>query len=503
MIAEIKEITVGISATLRDVLVTLNNGRSGIALVVDDQGVMQGLFTEGDVRKVLLKGASLSEAAQEYMNRQFTAGSADKSREENLALMSETICLLPILDSQGKPVDLISWPEIWRLPVMSPSLGGNEMKYVTDCIASNWISSQGKYVTRFEEEFRSYVGSNHALCTSNGTTALHLALVALGIKPGDEVLVPDLTFAAPANVVIHCGAKPILVDVDRDTWTIDPNLITAKITEKTKAIIPVHLYGHSCNMEPILEIAKKHHLFVIEDCAEALGAEYKNQKVGTLGDVGCFSFFANKVITTGEGGMVTTNDRNLYQKMMILRDHGMTKERRYWHLYPGFNYRMTNLQAAIGLAQIERIEKFLNYRQKVVERYHQQLSEIKGLTLPPDAEWGKNVYWLYSIILDQEKTGIDRNKLADRLASYGVDTRPFFYSLHIQPPYQEYAKGDYPVSTYLSEQGISLPTANDISLKDVDRVCTLIKAIVSNSVSADLFQGEDNYTLPSESANIA
>jgi perosamine synthetase len=465
---------------LRDVLVTLNKGVFGMVIIVDDNGIAQGLFTDGDVRRAVLQNASLSDPAEQYMNRKFIAGRSHSTRQENLQLMNEKIRHVPILDDTGRPVDLISWAEMWRLPVMEPSLGGNELKYVSDCVTSNWISSQGEYVDRFQKAFCDFLGVKYALTTSNGTTALHLAMTALGIGPGDEVIVPDLTFGASANTVVHCGATPVFVDVDKNTWTMDPEAIEEKITERTRAIMPVHLYGHPCNMDPIMEIAKRHNLFVVEDTAEALGAEYHGRKTGSIGNVGCFSFFANKVITTGEGGMITTNDPALFEKMNILRDHGMSKEKRYWHIYPGFNYRMTNLQAAIGLAQMERITDFLDYRQKVVKRYNEQLGKIDGITLPPSAEWAKNIYWMYSIVVDEQKAGLNRDELAAKLLERGIETRPFFYPMHIQPYYATGEQDSYPVTTWLSDHGLSLPTSNGIQLDDVDRVCDAIAQIVKD-----------------------
>ncbi len=464
-------------STLREVLERLNAGVQGVILMVDDTGRLRGLFTDGDARRALLGGAALDAAAEAHMNRRFTSGRAGVSRQENLKLLTEKIRHLPVLDEAGRPVELISWAELWRLPVMEPSLGGNELKYVSDCIASNWISSQGKYVTSFEEAFRNFIGSDHALCVSSGTTALHLALAAMEIGNGDEVIMPDLTFAATANVVIHLGGVPVLADVNRTTWTLDPDEIESKITARTRAIMPVHLYGHPCDMDPILEIAARHRLKVIEDCAESLGARYRGRQTGTMGDVGCFSFFANKVITTGEGGMVTTADPDLHRKMLILRDHGMSKEKRYWHLYPGYNYRMTNMQAAIGLAQMERIGDFLEHRGRVVARYNEHLARLAGILLPPCAPWAYNIYWLYSIVIDEAEAGITRDELAAKLAERGIETRPFFYPVHVQPPYIPYAKGDFPVTEWLSARGLSLPTANDIRLEDVERVCGAIEEI--------------------------
>ena len=470
-----------LDATLRDVLQRLNAGVGGVVLMVDGDTILKGLFTDGDVRRALLHGASLEESADEYMTTDFTAGHIDFSREANVALLSERIRHLPILDAEGRPVDLLSWADLWRVPVMEPSLGGNEIKYVTDCIASGWISSKGSYVTRFEEAFAEYLGVKYALTTSNGTTALHLALVAMGIEAGDEVIVPNLTFGASANVVVHCGATPMLVDVDPETWNLDAEQLEAAITPQTKAIMPVHLYGHPTEMTTVLEIANRHNLLVLEDAAEALGAQYRGQFVGGLGDAGAFSFFANKIITTGEGGMVVTNDDDLYDKMVVMRAHGMRPMHRYWHEYAGYNYRLTNIQAAIGLAQLERLDEFLAYREQVVARYHEYLSEVNGLILPPNKDWARNVFWLYSVLVDETVTGIDRDTLAEKLAERGIETRPVFYPLHQQPAYQS-AKtvGEYPISERLASQGLSLPTANNIRLEDVDRICHAIRDIVQN-----------------------
>jgi perosamine synthetase len=473
---EISENLLPHTATLKDVLERLNHGIQGVVFIVDEAGVMVGLFTDGDARRALLAGSALMDPAAQHMNRRFTAGKADASRQENLQLLNERVRHLPLLDSAGRPVDMITWAELWRLPVMEPSLGGNEIKYVSDCLVSGWISSQGPYVRRFEEAFEEFHGVPHALTVSNGTTALHLALAALGIGPGDEVIVPDLTFAASANVVIHCGATPVLCDVVPETWTMDPADVARKITPKTRAIMPVHLYGHPCDMDPLVAIARQHNLLIVEDNAEALGAEYRGQKTGTIGDVGCFSFFANKVITTGEGGMVICKDPALHQRMQVLRDHGMEKGRRYWHVVPGFNYRLTSMQAAIGLAQMERLDYFLTRRDEIVARYDAALSQVPGVVLPPRAEWARNIHWLYSILVDPVQACINRDSLSSRLAELGIETRAFFYPLHIQPPYLNSAP--FPVTTDISARGLSLPTANDIRLEDVDRVCAAIADIV-------------------------
>ncbi|MFZ4855384.1 MAG: aminotransferase class I/II-fold pyridoxal phosphate-dependent enzyme [Desulfuromonadaceae bacterium] len=466
--------------TLKDVLAALDKNGKGVVFIVDHDQIMRGLLTDSDMRRAFLKGASISENADLYMNREFVSGTLPKEKAENISLLNDKISNLPILNSEGQVVDLLRLADFWRLPVMEPVLKGKEAEYVLDCLATNWISSQGKYVEQFQNKFMEFHKVNHALCVSNGTAALHLAMAALEIGRDDEVIIPDLTFAAPASMAVLCGAKPVFVDVDRTTWTMNPAAIEERITSRTKAIVPVHLYGHPCDMDPIMEIAKRHGLYVIEDCAEALGAEYKGQKVGTIGDIGTFSFFANKVITTGEGGMVTTNNHELRNKMQLLRDHGMTREKRYWHHVAGFNYRLTNLQAAIGLAQMEKIHEFLHYRKEIVARYDSQLKDIKGIYIPPRAKWAKNIFWLYSIIIDEKVTGIGRDTLMAHLADQGIDTRPFFYPLHQQPPFIDEFCRYFPNSEWLASAGLSLPTSNNIKLEDIDKVCASIFSVMKN-----------------------
>lgn len=469
------------TSRLHDVLARLNKGIDGVVFIVDEEGVMVGMFTDGDSRRALLGGGRMDDPVEAHMNRRYVHASACASRQDNLKLLDGKVRHLPLLDNVGRPVDMITWSELWRLPVMEPSLGGNELKYVSDCISSGWISSQGTYVRKFEEAFAEYHGVPHAISVCNGTAALHLALVALGIGPGDEVIVPNLTFAASANVVIHCGATPVLADVTRETWTLDPDHVERLITPRTRAIMPVHLYGHPADMGPITALAEKHGLLVVEDNAEALGAEYRGRKTGTLGDAGCFSFFANKVITTGEGGMITCRDAGLAHRIQVYRDHGMEKTRRYWHTVPGFNFRLTNLQAAIGLAQMEQLERFLSRRDEVVALYDKGLREVPGITLPPREPWARNIHWLYSILVDEVAAGISRDAMSTRLQDHGIETRPFFYPVHIQPPYERHAREAYPVSVSLSASGLSLPTANDIRNEDVERVCMAISDIVKTA----------------------
>lgn len=364
------------------------------------------------------------------------------------------------------------------IPMAEPALEGNEIKYVTECIKTNWISSKGKYVEKFEEEFSKYVGMKYGIAVSNGTTALHLALSTLNIKQGDEVIIPDLTFAATANAVIYTGAKPVLVDVDEKTWCIDPVKIERAITKKTKAIIPVHLYGIPCDMEAIVKTAKKYKLFIIEDCAEAHGIHYHEKPVGSFSDISCFSFYGNKIITTGEGGMCLTNDQMLAKKMRTLRDHGMNKNKRYWHDVVGFNYRLTNIQAAIGVAQLERIDEFVKKRISLAAIYTHELGDVPLLVLPLNANKMNVYYWMYSIILTKQAK-ISRDGLIKILLEHGIESRPFFFPLHRMPPYFE-EKGDekYPHAVVLSEQGISLPSYTNLPLENIKMICYIIKKYI-------------------------
>ena len=358
------------------------------------------------------------------------------------------------------------------IPVSEPLLSGNELTYITDCVRSGWISSLGKYISEFEQRFADFCGTRHAVAVSNGTTALHLALVALGIGPGDEVILPSLTFIATANAVHYTGATPVFADSEADTWNIDPQDIARVITERTRAIIPVHLYGHPANMQPILEMAKQHNLHVVEDAAEAHGALYQGQRVGSLGEVNAFSFYGNKIITTGEGGILTTNDDALDGKLRFLRDHAMSTVKRYWHTEIGFNYRMTNLQAAIGVAQMERIEEFIARKRGIAQAYNQGLREVSFVQTPPEAGWATSVYWMYSILLGED-FHLDRDEVMKRLRDQGIDSRPFFYPIHIQPPYR--ADISLPVAENLSRRGINLPSAVTLTEEDIQRIVSALR----------------------------
>jgi perosamine synthetase len=360
------------------------------------------------------------------------------------------------------------------IPVSEPFLRGNEKKYVMDCLETTWISSLGKYVKLFEEEFAKFCGCSYGASVCNGTVALQLALSVLGIKPGDEVVVPSLTFVATANAVHHLGAKPVFVDSENETWTIDPGFIEKKITPKTKAIIPVHVYGHPANMDPIMEIAEKHNLFVVEDAAEAHGATYKGKKVGSIGHVGCFSFYGNKIITTGEGGMCVTNDEKLYEALQFAKDHCMGYEKRYWHPKIGFNFRMTNIQAAIGVAQLEQISSILAKRERDEQLYKKLLKGVGSITPQPRASWAKPVYWMHSVLFE-DSFGVSRDEVMKKLKEKKIDSRPFFYPNHLLPPYNTEEK--LAVCEEIARKGINLPSSTGLSEEKIRRVCNALKEI--------------------------
>ncbi len=367
------------------------------------------------------------------------------------------------------------------IPVCEPTLNGNELRYVTECIKSRWISSSGKFIKQFEDKFSEYCGVNYGVSCSSGTAALHLALEAMGIGKGDEVIIPTFTMIASCNAIIYAGAKPVLVDSELKTWNIDIGKIEEKITNKTKAIMVVHTYGHPVDMDKLREISAKHNIQIIEDAAEAHGAEYKGRKVGSLGDVACFSFYANKIITTGEGGMIVTNNEKWAERVRLLKDHFFGKIR-FLHQEVGYNYRLTNLQAAIGLAQLEKIDKYVSARRNNAKLYNKLLSNVKGITTPPEAKWAKNVYWMYGILIEED-FGISMPKLREELYKNGIDTRTFFIGMHKQPAYKGKDErfpdisGSYPISDELERKGCYLPSSSHLKKEEITKIVNTIKTI--------------------------
>ena len=366
------------------------------------------------------------------------------------------------------------------LPVSMPDLSGNEQTYAAEAVASTWISSSGPFLDRFEREFAAACGTTHAIATSNGTTALHLALATLGVGPGDEVIVPSMTYIATANAVTYCGATPVFVDVDPETWCLDPRRIEAAITRRTKGIVPVHLLGHPADMDPINAVATTHGLWVVEDAAEATFARYKGRPVGSLAKAATFSFFGNKIISCGEGGAVTFADPGLARRMRMLRGQGMDPEIRYHFPIVGFNYRLTNVAAAILCGQMERREAILARRRRIVALYGQELADVPGIGLRQDAPWAETAPWLASCLVDAGRFGCVRDDLAAGLAARGIETRPMFIPIHRLPPYQATARKrrtELPVTDRLGALGLMLPTYPQLTDEDVGFICGAIREI--------------------------
>jgi perosamine synthetase len=343
-----------------------------------------------------------------------------------------------------------------------------------DCLDTLWISSLGKYIPLFEEAFASYCGVKHGIACANGTTGLHMALEVLGVGPGDEVIIPDFTIIVSANVVMLAGATPVLVDVERDTWCIDPAKIEAAITPRTKAIMVVHMYGHPCDMDPIREIARRHNLSVIEDCCQSHGATYKGRMTGSLSDIAVFSFYGNKVITTGEGGMLVTNDAGHAERARTYRDNGFQIPR-FVHAVRGMNYRLTNMQAAIGLAQTEKLDFAVARKREIARAYLEHLHGFEHITLPVERPWARNVYWMFSILVN-DSFGMTKDEVMAALKARGVDSRSFFYPMSQQPalrgddPRFPDLRGHWPVSDDIARRGLYLPSGIGLTAEQV-RFC--------------------------------
>ena len=356
------------------------------------------------------------------------------------------------------------------IPVYRPTLSGNEEKYLLECIRSGWISSKGKFVDRFEEGFSDFIKVRHSTSVSNGTVALHLALHVLGIKPGDEVIAPTLTYIASINAIAYLGATPVFVDSELKTWNIDVSKIEEKITKRTKAIMAVHLYGAPANMDALRGLCSKYGLFIIEDVAEAFGSKINGKFAGTLGDISTFSFFGNKTITTGEGGMITSNNEKFHHLSKYFKSQAVSPSREYWHDHIGFNYRMTNVCAAIGLAQLERAEEILAKKRVIASWYRRGLCDLP-LVFQEEEKETVHSYWMVSILTESQ---FYRDRIRAQLNSAEIETRPIFYPAHVMPVF----KGSeiFPIAEDISLRGINLPSFPDLSENQVDFICNKIRS---------------------------
>ncbi|MGA7800313.1 MAG: DegT/DnrJ/EryC1/StrS family aminotransferase [Gammaproteobacteria bacterium] len=364
------------------------------------------------------------------------------------------------------------------VPVNEPYIGEEEKRLVADCMETGWVSSAGKYIEQFESEFAAYCECAEGVTTTNGTAAIHLALKAVGVGPGDEVIVPSFTMAGSVYPIVQCGAAPVFVDSELETCNLDLEDMKRKITSRTKAILVVHLYGHPADMDPIMDLARSRGIVVVEDAAEAHGALYKGRKAGSIGDVGCFSFYANKIITTGEGGMLVTNDEKVAKLARQLKDlaHG---EKRFTHELPeAFNYRMTNVQAAIGLGQLRRVEETIARKIASAQRYNERLADLDVLVLPVCKSWAKNVYWMYGVRVTDD-CPLSKDKLMEELGKAGVATRSYFYPLDRQPAFADYARNDCPKAAKLGATGFYLPSGQTLAEEQIDYISGAMHGILS------------------------
>ena len=368
------------------------------------------------------------------------------------------------------------------IPVCEPLIGDNVLPLVRDCIETGWISSEGRYIREFEEKWAQYCGVAHGVAVANGTCALQVAVGALDLPPGSEIILPSFTIISCAIAIIEAGCAPVLVDAEPDTWNANLDEVESKITPRTRAIMPVHMFGHPVDMSRLMDIAAKCDLRVIEDAAESHGAEVNGRRVGGIGDMGCFSFYANKIITTGEGGMVVTNDAGYAERLRSLRNLSFRADRRFLHTEIGHNYRLTNLQAAVGVAQIERIDEHIRRKRAMAESYRVRLQGLP-IALPVERNWAKNVYWMYGVVLDDE-VRFDAVEFARRLRARGVDTRPLFLGMHEQPVLQQrdlFHGEAYPVTERLAKRGLYLPSGLTLTEAQIDEVCCVVRDVLTSA----------------------
>lgn len=468
--------TIGDSESLESAIKLIDQNGRGVCFVIHNKKLV-GILTDGDLRRALIRGVSIKQPVSMAMNKNFTSLPIDSDGNLIRKTFSSKIKIIPLCNNVGEVVDFADVQKSHRISVLEPDLSGRELEYVEDCVRSNWISSQGAYVLRFEKIFEEMHPGMYAIAVANGTVALHLALSTLGVGEGDEVIIPDLTFAATINAVLYCQATPVLCEIDSETWCLNLKEVEKLVTSKTRAILPVHLYGQPCNMDEISEFAKLNKLLLVEDCAESLGSTWNRRIVGAFGDASTFSFFGNKTITTGEGGMCLFRDKAMAKKAMVLRDHGMSPGRRYWHETVGFNYRLTNLQAAVGVAQMERFDEILSKKLQISNLYFENLRGVPGIAKLPCVRTGvTHSNWLFTIILQDE---VDRDYVMHELLLRGIDTRPVFYPLHTMPPYKSY-KTSYSLAhtNRISDKGLSLPTSTTIQSEEIKFISLALKEIL-------------------------
>ena len=468
--------TIDINSTCLEALSSIND-TDGKGLIVLDVKRPVGFINDGDVRRLILNGGKLTDNVSKAMSKEFIKMKKRPTYSESTNLLDNGIKLIPIVSEKNEILDIIDIMSIIRIPIHDPRLVGNELKYLLNCIETNWISSQGSYVDEFEELFSKLHDSWYTTTTSSGTSALELAFKAIKSKKNGYVLVPDLTFGATINAVINAGLTPLICPIKKDDFSIDLSKISTEILENTAAICVVHLYGSAVSMENIIRLKKKYNFFVVEDCAEALGSNLNGRRVGTFGDIATFSFFGNKLITTGEGGMLITQNKHLYKFINLIKNHGMSPKKRYWHEVVGTNARMTNVQAAIGLGQLENLEAVVLKKREIHKIYFERLQNLKEkLRVWHEYSNMYSSYWLNLVIFkDKEYIKILMREAEKR----HVDLRRCFYPMHFLPAFKDFANDnfDYSDSSYLYDHILCLPSGLNLDNDQISVVCELIESV--------------------------
>lgn len=457
------------SANYDSVIAKLNETGNGIVFFTDNNSI-SGCLTDGDLRRSMREGTAL----QDCINNNFVTAKTKAEAKQKLR-SNPGLKAIPVIQP-GKPTDIVTLNELISFNLVSQRFNGNEADYLNECLETGWISSQGRFVNLFEENFNNYCHTNYSVATSNGTSALHLALLALGIGEGDEVIVPDVTFAATINSVIYVGATPVIADVD-EYGVLTESSIEENISKKTKAVIFVHLYGWVGEIDKISRFIKANDLLLIEDCAEALGSECNGVRVGSFGDAASFSFFGNKTITTGEGGMVCFQEEKHSHLAKKYRDHGMNTSKRYWHDVVGYNYRMTNLQAAIGVAQLERVEDIINQKISLANLYDKYFKNNKDITIPPSSNNARNTYWIYTVSLKRFDRTM-RDSLLDNLSQRKIEVRPAFYCMSEMPIYKKYSNKLNLNAREYSDKTICLPSSIDLNKENIGEIASILFELI-------------------------
>ena len=472
----IKKLIVDHNKTIKDALNNITKNGLG-ACFLTRKGKLINVVTDGDIRRSLLKGFVLKDKIKLVKTKKFVSVKEDHDFID-LQRKIAKYKLIPIVDDFQKVINYANEKRFKQIPQSEPVFKGKELEYLTDTIRSGWISSVGKYVNLFEEKFSKFTKSNYTLATSSGTAALQLAISVLKLKNQDEVIVPDFTFVAPINAILHCGAKPVLADIDNETLCISYDSIKKLVSKKTKAVVIVHLYGNTPELEKIVKFCQKRGIKIIEDCAEAFGTTYKKKHVGKFGDIGTFSFFGNKTITTGEGGILIFKKKEHFHLATKLRNHGMSPLKKYWHDEVGYNFRMTNMQAAVGLAQLEKANFFINKKIEIQKKFSIKLKNLKNISFPKKDVKIKHSHWLtYFRIKNFEKDKQLRNRLLRFLTNKGVEARAGFYSAHLMKIYKKYysRKISYKNSIDASKSVISLPSSVNLTDNEINYISEKIK----------------------------